>query len=310
MLFKMTSKVDGEAKTQKTSTSGLPQRISTPRIFGPIVFKSAAVHLSKVEFSMRMFTSSPAFWRDRLLASGLHLGLSMAIAMLAAMLVFGLWYPYPYRELSGGRELFFIVVTVDVVMGPLITMAIFNRTKPRSELGRDLAIVGVLQAIALAYGLWTVSVARPVHLVFEIDRFRVVHAIDVPVDLLDKTPDGITALPLTGPSLLGVRAFKDEAEKVDVTIAALQGLEISFRPDLWQPYTSSIADVLRAAKPARQLAARFESQVPVIEAILVRAGRTMDNTLYLPLAGRKDFWTAFVDPVTAGVVAVMPLDSF
>ena len=50
-----------------------------------------------------------------------------------ALLVFAVWYPYPYREISGGRDLFLLVVAVDVVLGPLITFAVFNRAKPRAR---------------------------------------------------------------------------------------------------------------------------------------------------------------------------------
>ena len=146
-----------------------------------------------------MFASESSFWRDRLKASGIHLGISLGVAALAALLVFGIWYPYPYGDISGGRELFLLVITVDVTLGPLVTLAVFNRAKPRAELRRDLAIVALLQLGALGYGLWTVYVARPVHMVFEIDRFRVVHAIDVPEELLAKTPAGIDPLPITGP---------------------------------------------------------------------------------------------------------------
>ncbi len=103
------------------------------------------------------------------------------------------------HEISGGRELFLIVVAVDVIVGPLITFAVFNRTKPWPELRRDLAVVALMQLGALGYGLWSVAQARPAHLVFEYDRFRVVHAVDVPAELLTKTPPGITALPLLGP---------------------------------------------------------------------------------------------------------------
>jgi len=51
--------------------------------------------------------------------------------------------------------LFLIVVTVDVILGPLITLAVFNGVKPWTELRRDLAMVGVLQLAALGYGLWS-----------------------------------------------------------------------------------------------------------------------------------------------------------
>ena len=52
-----------------------------------------------------MFVTQSPF-KSRLLAAGVHLGISVAIAALAAALVFWVWYPYPYREISGGRELF------------------------------------------------------------------------------------------------------------------------------------------------------------------------------------------------------------
>ena len=249
-------------------------------------------------------------WKVRVKAAAIHLGISVALACLAAMVVFGVWYPYPYREISGGRELFLILVTVDVILGPLITLTIFNLAKPRKELRRDLTIVGSIQLLALAYGLWTVFVARPVHLVFEIDRFRVVHAIDVPSDLMDRVPAGMDPLPLGGPTMLAVRPFRDSKEEADATMVALQGIALGARPDLWQPYAAARAQVLQAAKPATQLKSRFAAQAAQIDAVLQRAGRQASNTAYLPLASRKAFWTAFIDPVTADVVAYMPLDSF
>jgi hypothetical protein len=249
-------------------------------------------------------------WQPRLRAAGVHLLLSAVIAAVAAVVVFAIWYPYPYREISGGRELFLLVVSVDVILGPLITLTIFDRRKSTRELVIDLAIVAAVQLSALSYGLWTVFVARPVHLVFEIDRFRIVHAVDVPAELLSKTPPEVDALPLTGPTLLAVRPFKDAAEKFDATMAALGGAELGARPDFWQPYSQAQSRVLAAAKPVTRLKQRFPAQSAQIEAVLHRAGRTADTMAYLPVVGRKSFWTAFVDPTNAGVVAFMPLDSF
>ena len=146
--------------------------------------------------------------RERLNASGIHLGNSRCIAALAALLVFAVWDPYPYREVSGGRELFLIVTAVDVILGPLITLAIFNRSKSARELTMDLTVVACVQLAALGYGLWTVAVARPGHLVFEFDRLRVVHSVDIPEELLARTPPGIDAEPWHGPTPLAVRPFR------------------------------------------------------------------------------------------------------
>lgn len=260
--------------------------------------------------SMNVTLNSPAFWRDRLKASAIHLSASLVIAALAAALVFGVWYPYPYREISGGRELFLLLVSVDVVLGPLITLAVFNRKKPWTELKRDLLIVVLLQLGALGYGLWTVSVARPVHLVFEIDRFRVVHAVDIAPEMLSKVPPGVDALPLTGPTLLAVRPFKNSQESQDSTLAAIQGAQLGFRPDLWQPYAEAIPRILKAALPVQPLKSRFADRAAEIEGLLSAAGTKSDNAVYLPLVGRDKFWTVFLDARDARVIATMPLDPF
>lgn len=259
---------------------------------------------------MSMLSSIPSSWRDRLKAFAIHLVLSLIIALLAALLVFGVWYPYPYREISGGRELFLLVVSVDVILGPMITLVVFNRSKPWRELQRDLIVVVLMQLAALGYGLWTVSVARPVHLVFEIDRFRAVHAIDVAPELLAKAPPGVDPLPLSGPTLLAVRPFKDNKEEADATLAAVQGAQLGARPDLWEPYAQAIPRVLQAARPVTALKARFAQQAPEIDRILAAAGSASEKAVYLPMVGRKSFWTVFLDPVSGQVVAFMPLDSF
>ena len=256
-----------------------------------------------------MFTLTSFFWKDRLRASGIHLAISLGVALIAAILVFGLWYPYPYREISGGRALFLLLVSVDVIIGPLITLAVFNRAKPMKELRIDLAVVGLLQLMALGYGLWTMFVARPVHLVFEYDRFRVVHAIDVPLELMNRVPGKIQAMPLTGPTLLALRPFRSETEKSEATMAALQGLMLSARPDLWQPYSDARQQVLQVARPVTLLKQRFASRAAEIDAVIVRTGRRAETPFYLPMVGRQSFWSVLLDPIVSEVLDFMQLES-
>jgi hypothetical protein len=250
-------------------------------------------------------------WKTRLQAASIHLGLSALVAMLAGLLVFLLWYPDPYRVISGGRDLFQLVVSVDVVLGPLITFAVFNRAKPRDVLRRDLVIVGLLQLAGLVYGLYTVHLARPVHMVFELDRFRVVHQVEIPADLANRAPPGIPVAPAFGPTLLSLRSFKNANENLDMTLAALQGIPLSARPDLWQPYEAGRADVLKAARPVTQLETRFPQRAAEIDEALRKAGRDAAHASYLPLIARKaDAWTVLLDAGTAEVIGYLPLDSF
>jgi hypothetical protein len=259
-----------------------------------------------------MFTSQSPL-KSRLLAAGVHFGISVAIAALAAWLVFAVWYPYPYREISGGRELFLIVVTVDVILGPLLTLAVFDTKKSVKTLRLDLTVIGLFQLAALAYGLWTVVVVRPVYLAFEMDRFRVIHAIEVPEDELKQAPPEFQRLPLTGPTLLSLRDFKDNKERFEATMTALQGVPLGARPGLWQTYAQGKSQVLAHARPLEELKTRFPARVAEIDSALKSASGgsdTMRPTGYIPMIGRKTFWTVLVDSRTAEVIAFVPIDSF
>ena len=249
-------------------------------------------------------------WKDRLRASGIHLGISLALAGLMAWLVFGLWYAYPYREISGGRELFMLVIAVDVVMGPLITLMIFNRAKPRRELVIDLGVVALLQLAALGYGVWTVYAARPVHLVFEYHRLNVVHAADIDPETLAQAPPALQSLPRTGPTLLSLRPFKDANEQYDSTMVAMAGVPQAAQPALWQPWEASRAEILQAARPIAELQQRFSDQSALIDSAIAATARPAEALRTLPLVTRKGEWTVLIDAQTTLPVGFVPLDSF
>lgn len=251
-----------------------------------------------------------AAWAIRVRAAAIHLCLSLLVAALAGALVFGVWYPYPYSEISGGRELFLLLVAVDVVIGPLITLVVFAPGKVWRVMRRDLLVVAALQLVAMGYGVWTMAVARPVHLVFEYSRFQVVHAVEVPPALLPKAPEELRALPLRGPTALSLRPFRDSGERMEATMAAFGGVALGARPDLWQAYAAGQADVLQVARPLSELRARFASRAPQIDAAIAGTGRRAAALGYVPMIGRKAFWTVIVDSSTAEVLGFIPLDSF
>jgi hypothetical protein len=247
----------------------------------------------------------------RLKAAGVHLLLSALVAALAAVLVFAVWYPFPYAELSGGRDLFMLVVSVDVVVGPLITFAVFNLGKPRRELKRDLAVVALLQVAALVYGLWTVQLARPVHLVFEYDLFRVVHQVDIAPESQASIPAGLDVAPWSGPTAVALRPFSNPEEKVRYTMEALGGNPLAARPELWRPYAVESKAVLAAARPLPTLYKRFPDRKDQIDQAVRKAGREPQRVVFLPLLGRKaEGWTVLLDAGTADILAFLPLDSF
>lgn len=245
----------------------------------------------------------------RLRAAGIHLGLSALIAALAAALVFGLWYPTPFREISGGRELFFIVVAVDVVLGPLITFAVFDRRKPWRELRRDLAIVGIIQIAGLLYGLHTVYVARPAVMVLEVDRLRVLTAVDLPAAALAKAPPEFRELPWHGTHVLAARRATD-AERLESIEMAMAGVDIGQRPEFWLPASETKAALLQSAKPLQELRERHVARSAELQKYIDATGRSDEQLKFLPLFARRTDWVALLDAGSGELVGYAPFDGF
>lgn len=250
-------------------------------------------------------------WKERGRAAAWHLLASLLVAALAAILVFLVWYPYPYGAVAGGNGLFRLIVSVDVILGPLLTLVVFNRAKPRTELWRDLSIIVVLQLGALAYGLHAVYEVRPVYLVHEVDRFRVVTAADIDPSDLAQAQTGFRDLPRYGIRVIGLRASRDADETMELLGSALAGKDVSFVPKLWQELDeANRAEIRRRAKGIAFLRNRAKDGGQELEQVLKTAGLAPDQAITLPMMGRRDDWSVVLDRSDLRIVGYVPIDGF
>jgi hypothetical protein len=246
--------------------------------------------------------------RRRAIAAGIHLLISAGVAGLAALLVFGLWYPGPFRLLAGGRNLFLLVTTVDVILGPVLTFSVFNPNKGVRHLRWDLAVIGFVQLAALGYGLHTVFIARPIAMVFEVDRLRMVTANDVSTKELPAALPAYRNLPLTGPLLLSTRPPSAGAEHNDALWKALEGTDVSSRPSFWQPYEQTKSRALAKSRPLSVLLDHYPARAAEFQDRLTRLHADPSTGRFLPAVARGD-WVAVLDP-TGDVLGYLPADGF
>ena len=248
-------------------------------------------------------------------AATFHFLGSVLVASLAAVLVFLVWYPHPYGLLSGGLSLFLILVSVDVICGPLLTLVLFNPGKPRRELFTDLTLVFLIQLAALIYGIHMVQQARPLFLVHEVDRFRVIGLPDYQGDAtveqsLGSLDPAMQPHWLQGPVVVGTRRPKDSKERQDVMLDSIfGGRDYSQRPDFYVPYDAAYrAIALARTQPLKAFVARYPDSMSQAVRVLDRKGVALENALFLPVLHKQE-WIAALDP-SGNILGFLPGDGF
>ena len=67
---------------------------------------------------------------SRFKAFGIHLGISFVIFVFLAYLVVMEWYPGLLFDTDGGWRGMRIIIAVDLVLGPLLTLVVYRAGKP------------------------------------------------------------------------------------------------------------------------------------------------------------------------------------
>jgi hypothetical protein len=239
-----------------------------------------------------------------------HLGISMGVALLSAAAVFGLLYPAPYRQLLGVESIFLLVLAVDVVCGPLLTLILASPKKSRGERWLDFGLIGVIQLAALLYGLHSVWVARPAVLAFEVDRLVVATANEIEQSELAKAPEGLRHLPWWGVRKVGTRRATSNTEFLENVDRGLAGISLAQQPGRWIPWAQAAEGMAARAKPVAELLARRPADAEALQNAIRATGLPTDALRYLPLTSSKTLdWVALLDG-ELNVVGWAPVDGF
>lgn len=238
-------------------------------------------------------------------AAALHLGASAAIALIAVGAMLFVWYPRPWFEAMGGAQLLLILVGVDVVIGPLLTLIVFHPAK--KELRFDLSVIATLQLAALAYGGWVLFEGRPAYAIFVQDRFVLMRASEYQPATLERAvyPE-FRSLPVTGPRVIAARtATTDDERNTLVLSAAIAGIDVQHLPEYYVPYAERQAAVAGAARPLAELRTIDPANGAAIDRFLARAGAPERTFAFLPAVGKSRDLAAIVHAADGAFVALI-----
>lgn len=117
------------------------------------------------------------FTRDKMYAFLIHLAISLVIFLILLYFIVVHWYPQPLFGSDGGWQGIRLIAAVDIVLGPLLTLIVFRKNKPRLKL--DMSIIAAIQVGALISGVWIVYGEHPVLITFDEDRLHPIPAYQV-----------------------------------------------------------------------------------------------------------------------------------
>ena len=248
-------------------------------------------------------------WREKWRAFAIHFAVTLILAAGVAAIIFGIWFPAPFDKLVGGQELFVLVVGCDLVLGPLLSLVVYDSRKGRGKLIFDYCVVGVVQLAALSYGVWIVAGSRPVYVTFTGDRLDVVSAADIrPAELAAARDPAYRHLPVTGPRHVAVVVPK--ADHDDALFQALDGNEEPMRPKFYVPYESRLPAILKKAKPLGELLERHKDAGTKLAAARAETKLPDEKLRYLPVRYHDAFWTALIDAESGLPVAYFDFDPY
>lgn len=221
----------------------------------------------------------------RFKAFGIHLGISFIIFIFLAYLVVMEWYPGLLFDTDGGWRGMRIIIGVDLVLGPLLTLVAYKAGKPGLKF--DLTCIALLQTVCLIAGTWVVWEERPLGIVYVDSRFQVMSPGDYqeaeyPVPDFDQFGD-------EKPLWLQVLVPEDlekEAELRKKYLSAKGNLALA--SDEYEPFDSKNSRFIADARDLSVITSR-EDGPAALDAWIAKHGGSIDDYNFYTFSTRYTF---------------------
>ena len=247
--------------------------------------------------------------KSRLSSSLFNMVITVTILILTWLFVFNYLYPYPYYEIAGGLTLFWMIFIVDLVLGPMLAFFVAASTKTRKVLRRDLLVIGVIQISAFLYGLSVMYAARPVYLVYEVDRFKVVQAHELTASDMTSVHKALQKIPVSGVKTIGLRGAVNSADKLNSLDLEIAGKGLYLQTNWWQPLSdANLAAMRDHGQSIASLRQRPTVDIVQLDKLLRASGLMEGEIIALPLATSVASWTVLMNRQSLELVGYLPVD--
>ena len=157
------------------------------------------------------------FFRVKRKAAFIHFCVSLIMFIIIVAWMLYALYPSIFFSMSGGKQGLGLMLSVDVVLGPLLTFLVFNPQKKMKEIVGDFAVIGLVQLAALGYGLHTVYYEHPkLVVVYDMGSALIANAREVNEDKTLKSVDLSSLSKIKGVAIAGMVNQNGKATYLDI----------------------------------------------------------------------------------------------
>ncbi|MDA1371575.1 MAG: hypothetical protein O2971_12555 [Proteobacteria bacterium] len=176
-------------------------------------------------------------------AFAIHFSISLAVFLVLLAVILLVWYPGILFSIDGGWTGLRIVIGVDLVLGPLLTLIVFKAGKPGLKF--DLSCIVIAQIGCMAAGMWIVYTERPIALILAYDTIYSVASQDFAE--FGKDPLLLEDYPGPYPKLVYTQLPENEIQADIVSIRSqFIGDPLYIQTDRYRPLPKSESEVIAA----------------------------------------------------------------
>jgi hypothetical protein len=244
----------------------------------------------------------------RLKAFALHLLSSATVLTLMLGALYLGWYRWPGWYLTDVTRVVLVMVAVDVVLGPTLTLIIANQRKSRRELTRDIGIVVALQLCALTYGSVQLWNGRPLYYAFSENVLQLVQAYDIDASEAKLGREQNPALAphwYSLPRWIWAPLPQDPAERERIFTSAISGGDdVISMPRYFKRWEEGLPSLRGQLKKVDDVAYFAKSEKKKLKDEMKAAGMADDQLDAIPLTGRGHPLLAVIDPASLKITAL------
>ena len=244
---------------------------------------------------------------NRFQAFAVHLITSAIVVGSFLALTFFVLYPAPLFQVEGARLAVQVLLGVDIVLGPLLTLIVFKPGK--RGLKYDMAIIIAVQLSAFVYGAHVIIKERPAIVSFAVDRFVVIPEAEIEEMAMDKLDGQQVKLKAIGPTYVYAEMPENPAEHGLLFGALEGGQDLERRPEFYRDFHANIARSFDKAIDLQKYVEKFEEAREKVENYLKSSGKSYADIAAFPVAGKHHDMVIVVDKQSkqlAGYIDIYP----